>query len=82
MISVNGYFDGTACVPLEKIDAKPFQRVIITVLDASLPPSEKEQGSINEGLALLKKFTGCIDREIDEKKELLEALDEKRTKAM
>lgn len=76
MISVNGYFDGTACVPLEKIEAKPFQRVIITVLDTSFP-SEKEQGSINEGLALLKKFTGCIDREIDEKKELLEALDEK-----
>lgn len=33
MISVNGYFDGNVCIPLEYADIKPNQKVIITVLD-------------------------------------------------
>lgn len=33
MTTVNGYYDGTAIQALEKIVAKPNQRVIITILD-------------------------------------------------
>ena len=36
MVSVNGYFDGNVVKPLEKIDAKPNQRVIITIMDELL----------------------------------------------
>lgn len=33
--------------------------------------------SVDEGLAFIKKYAGKIDREIDDKAELMEALDEK-----
>ena len=33
MLAVQGYYDGTAIRTLEKIDAKPNQRVIIMVMD-------------------------------------------------
>ena len=33
MIAVQGYYDGTTVRPLEKLAAKPYQRVIITVMD-------------------------------------------------
>ena len=33
MQSIQGYFDGVAVKPLEKLIAKPNQRVIITVMD-------------------------------------------------
>ncbi len=33
MLAVQGYFDGTAVRPLEKMIAKPNQRVIITIMD-------------------------------------------------
>ena len=33
MLAVQGYYDGMAIKPLEKILAKPNQRVIITVMD-------------------------------------------------
>lgn len=33
MLAVKGYFDGTTIKPLEKIIAKPNQKVIITILD-------------------------------------------------
>lgn len=33
MFSVNGYFDGTACIALDMTQFKPNQRLIITALD-------------------------------------------------
>ncbi len=38
MISVQGYYDGEAIMPLEKIAAKPNQRVIITIMDEFVEP--------------------------------------------
>lgn len=38
MISVQGYYDGAAIKPLEKISAKPNQRVIITIMDEFVEP--------------------------------------------
>ncbi len=37
MIAVPGYYDGVGIRPLDEIDARPFQRVIITVLDDFVP---------------------------------------------
>lgn len=46
MMAVQGYYDGVAVRPLEKIDAKPNQRVIITVMDEFVEPvvQEKKKG--------------------------------------
>ena len=38
MLAVQGYFDGTAIKPLEKLVAKPNQKVIITVTDEFIVP--------------------------------------------
>ncbi len=38
MLAVQGYYDGTAIRMLEKLDAKPYQRVIITVMDEFVEP--------------------------------------------
>lgn len=42
MIAVPGYFDGVTIRPLEKLIAKPNQRVIITVMDEFVEPQKKE----------------------------------------
>ena len=41
MLAVAGYFDGVAVRPLEDMQAKPNQRVIITVMEDFIVPSEK-----------------------------------------
>ena len=38
MLAVQGYYDGATIKPLEKIMAKPNQRVIITVMDEFVEP--------------------------------------------
>lgn len=38
MISVNGYYDGKIIRPLEKLNAKKNQRIIITLLDEDIQP--------------------------------------------
>ena len=38
MLAVQGYYDGVAIRPLEKIAAKPNQRVIITIMDEFVEP--------------------------------------------
>ena len=40
MLTVQGYFDGAAVRPLEKLVAKPNQRVIITVIDEFVEPAQ------------------------------------------
>lgn len=42
MLAIQGYFDGTAIIPLEKITARPNQRVIITVTDEFFEPAATE----------------------------------------
>ena len=38
MLAVQGYYDGETIKPLEKIAAKPNQRVIITIMDEFVEP--------------------------------------------
>ena len=38
MLAIQGYYDGVAIKPLEKIAAKPNQRVIITIMDEFVEP--------------------------------------------
>ncbi len=38
MLAVQGYYDGAMIKPLEKIAAKPNQRVIITIMDEFVEP--------------------------------------------
>lgn len=40
MLAVQGYYDGVAIQLLEKIIAKPNQRVIITVMDEFVEPAK------------------------------------------
>ena len=42
MLAVNGYFDGIAIKPVEKIIAKPNQTVIITIIDEFIEQDEIE----------------------------------------
>ena len=44
MLAVQGYYDGTAIRPLEKITARPNQRVIITIMDEFVDPVRAEPG--------------------------------------
>lgn len=47
MIAVSGYYDGVAIKPLEKINVKQNQRVIITIMDEFVvPPSTEKKRSI------------------------------------
>ena len=41
MFAIQGYFDGVTVKPLEKITAKPNQKVIITIMDEFIEPEDK-----------------------------------------
>ena len=43
MLAVKGYYDGTVVKPLEKMIAKPNQRVIITIMDEFIEPDNAVQ---------------------------------------
>ncbi len=45
MIAVPGYYDGVGIQPLDEIVARPYQRVIITVLDDFVPAPPREQAT-------------------------------------
>ena len=69
MMSVQGYFDGVAFRPLEKIAAKPNQRVIITVMDEFVEPQDKKRAIKMRGIlsqyadpALAEKEKGAWER--------------------
>ena len=38
MLAIQGYYDGVTIKPLEKVIAKPNQRVIITIMDEFVEP--------------------------------------------
>ncbi len=73
MLSVQGYYDGVAIRPLETIDVKPNQKVIITVVDefiepAKPVPSEQVRG-ILAGYAnhvVVEKEEGAWERAVAE----------------
>ena len=62
MIALQGYFDGSTCVPLEKDRLLPKQKVIITVLDEFMESPKMK----------LSDFFGCIDNQDSDK--MLDAL--------
>lgn len=74
MLAVQGYYDGVSIRPLEKIPAKPNQRVIITITDEFVEP---ENAAGNQGMrgalaqyadpALAKRETGAWERAAAEK---------------
>lgn len=74
MSSVQGYYDGVVVRTLEKINAKPNQRVIITVVDDFLEQSSpKPKKSMRGALAdyadkeLAKQEKGAWERAMVEK---------------
>jgi predicted DNA-binding antitoxin AbrB/MazE fold protein len=56
MLALKGYFNGKEFVPLEKVNLKPNQKVIITVLDEYLNVEDKPEKSY-------KKYVGKLSSE-------------------
>ncbi len=56
MLALKGYFNGKEFVPLGKVDVKPNQKVIITVLDEYLSIEEIPEKSY-------KKYVGKLSSE-------------------
>ena len=74
MMAVQGYFDGVSVQPLEKMDAKPNQRVIITIMDDFVEPAEAARKKGIRGIlaeyadpALAKQEKGAWERAAKEK---------------
>lgn len=62
MISVNGYFDGTACIALDTSQFRPNQRLVITALDEDYNVSE-DMDERKKKLDEMKKFFGCLSHD-------------------
>ncbi|MBR6080562.1 MAG: hypothetical protein IKP60_10450 [Treponema sp.] len=54
MVSVNGYFDGTACVAVDTSQFHPNQRLVITALDEDFTDCKLIEGNVKK-LAEMKK---------------------------
>ena len=74
MLAVHGYYDGTAIKPLEKIAAKPNQRVIITIMDEFVKPVKAVRKKGMRGVLaqyanpeLREKEKGAWERAVAEK---------------
>ena len=74
MQAIQGYYDGAAIRPLEVIEAKPNQRVIITMMDDFLETREATGGKSMRGVlsryanpALAEKEEGAWERAVTEK---------------
>lgn len=62
MVSVNGYFDGTACIATDTSQFRPNQRLVITALDEDYkaqPELEEKKLALEE----MKKFFGSLTHE-------------------
>jgi len=55
MLALKGYYNGKEFVPLDKVDIKPNQRVIITVLDEYINEDKTEKS--------YKKYVGKLSSE-------------------
>ena len=74
MLAVQGYYDGVTIKPLEKIEAKPNQRVIITIMDEFVEPVRTVRKRGMRGVlaqyadpALREKEKGAWERAVAEK---------------
>ena len=74
MLAVQGYYDGVTIKPLEKIEAKPNQRVIITIMDEFVEPVRTVRKKGMRGVlaqyadpALREKEKGAWERAVAEK---------------
>lgn len=74
MLSVKGYYDGVTIKPLEKMVAKPNQKVIITITDEfwepEKPVNKKEMRGVLSKYAdpkLAEKEEGAWERAVLEK---------------
>ncbi len=74
MLAVQGYYDGVVFKPLEQINAKPNQRVIITIMDefvepVTLPHKKGMRGALAEyaNPTLAGKEKGAWERAAVEK---------------
>ena len=74
MLAVQGYFDGTAIRPLEKITAKPNQRVIIAIMDEFVELEGTPRGKGMRGIlaqyadpALAEREKGAWEHAVVEK---------------
>ena len=70
MLSVQGYYDGSAIRPLEEIVAKPNQRVLIMIMDDFLNENDKAEVAKLRGAlskyanpALIEKEKGAWQNE-------------------
>ena len=69
MLAVQGYYDGTAIQTLEKINARPNQRVIITIMDEFLTPAiNAERKSMRGVLAQCGAFLHSLPIQLWQKK--------------
>lgn len=74
MMAVQGYYDGVTIRPLEKVIAKPNQRVIITIMDEYLEPEKPVRKKSMRGVlseyanpSLAEKEKGAWERAVAEK---------------
>ena len=74
MLAVQGYYDGVTIKPLEKIAAKPNQRVIITIMDEFVEPVKAVRKNGMRGVLaqyanpeLREKEKGAWERAVVEK---------------
>jgi len=70
MLAVSGYYDGAIIQPLEKFNAKPNQRVIITIMDEFVAPDAIERK--REALQGFFALAGNIDLDEQSVNELRE----------
>ena len=50
MVSVNGYFDGTACVAVDTSQFHPNQRLVITALDEDFTDGKLIEENVKKNL--------------------------------
>ena len=74
MQAIQGYYDGVSIRPLEKMTARPNQRVIITIMDEFVDPErtavkQSMRGALAQYAdpALAKRETGAWERAAVEK---------------
>ncbi len=63
MVSVNGYFDGTACIATDTSQFRPNQRLVITALDEDFNVPEDAMEERKQKLAELHKVFGMLTHE-------------------
>ena len=48
METITGYYDGTAVLPLEKINAQPNRKALIIIMDDFFKPKKKKRKTVFE----------------------------------